>query len=119
MITSPLRTTVLWVALATVMAVLWQGASRGSAPRLPITTVSQMGRAFSIGILSISRGDLIRIVNDDADLQHHAYIDSKDFKFDSGDQEPGSSTDITFPVAGTFTVLCGIHPKMKLVVTVK
>ena len=41
------------------------------------------------------------------------------FKFDSGDQEPGSKTSVKFPVAGTFDVLCAIHPKMKLTVHVK
>ena len=54
-----------------------------------------------------------------ADLLHHAYVDSPQFKFDSADLEPGSKVDITFPVAGTFQVLCAIHPKMKLAVRVK
>lgn len=73
---------------------------------------------FLPGMLNIHEGETIRIVNDDGDLLHHAYIESDTFNFDSGDQEPGSKTDITFPKAGTFTVLCGIHPKMKLVVNV-
>ncbi len=49
---------------------------------------------------------------------HHAYVESKQFSFDSGDQEPGAKVDITFPVSVTFTVMCGIHPKMKLRVRV-
>ena len=69
--------------------------------------------------MTFNRGEMITIVNDDADLRHHAYIDSDNFKFDSGDQEPGSRTTITFSVAGTFDVLCAIHPKMKLIVHVK
>jgi plastocyanin len=81
--------------------------------------VSQKGREFHPGSLTIKRGEFITVVNDDADLRHHAYIDSDKFKFDSGDQEPGSKTDITFPVTGTFDVLCAIHPKMKLVVHVQ
>ena len=56
---------------------------------------------------------------DDADLLHHAYIDSDTFSFDSGDQEPGSKTDIVFTVPGDFKVLCGIHPKMKMQVHVE
>ncbi len=74
---------------------------------------------FLPGTLVINRGDTIRIVNDDGDLRHHAYIESDTFNFDSGDQEPGSKTDITFPEKGKFTVLCGIHPKMKLSVEVQ
>jgi plastocyanin len=81
--------------------------------------VSQKGREFHPGDLTIKVGETITIINDDADLRHHAYIDSDNFKFDSGDQEPGSKTNITFPVAGTFDVLCAIHPKMKLTVHVQ
>jgi plastocyanin len=88
------------------------------AATIPSFTVSQKGRMFLPGMLNIHEGETIRIVNDDGDLLHHAYIESDTFNFDSGDQEPGSKTDITFPKAGTFTVLCGIHPKMKLVVNV-
>jgi plastocyanin len=69
--------------------------------------------------VTYTRGDTVIIVNDDADLRHHAYIDSDKFRFDSGDQEPGSKTSIAFTVAGTFEVLCAIHPKMKLSVHVQ
>jgi plastocyanin len=84
----------------------------------PPYQVSQKGRTFRPGELTIRRGETVQIVNDDGDLLHHAYVDSEQFSFDSGDQEPGSKTDVTFPVAGTFSVLCGIHPKMKLTVHV-
>ena len=80
--------------------------------------VSQRDRQFMPGTLSVKRGQTVRIVNDDADLLHHAYIESDTFNFDSGDQEPGSKTDIVFSVHGDFKVLCGIHPKMKLFVHV-
>ncbi len=80
--------------------------------------VSQRGRTFLPGDLVINRGDVVRIVNDDGDLLHHAYIESDRFNFDSGDQEPGSKVDIAFTASGNFTVLCGIHPKMKLLVHV-
>jgi plastocyanin len=81
--------------------------------------ISQKGREFRPGVITVSRGESIDIVNDDLDLRHHAYVDSDTFKYDSGDQEPGSKTKIAFPVAGDFDVLCAIHPKMKLVVHVK
>jgi plastocyanin len=86
---------------------------------LPQYSISQKGREFHPGEISIKHGETIEIVNDDADLIHHAYIDSPKFSFDSGDQEPGSKTDVTFPVAGDFDVLCAIHPKMRLVVHVQ
>ncbi|MDQ0441902.1 cupredoxin domain-containing protein [Methylobacterium persicinum] len=81
--------------------------------------VSQKGRTFHPDTLSLERGETVTIVNDDSDLLHHAYVDSPTFSFDSGDQEPGSRTPITFNQEGVFQVLCGIHPKMKLVVRVK
>src|SRR5579872_5862799 len=63
-------------------------------------SISQKGREFHPGEISIKRGETIQIVNDDADLLHHAYIDSPKFSFDSGDQKPGSVTPVTFNVAG-------------------
>jgi plastocyanin len=85
----------------------------------PQFQVSQKGRNFAPSSVSIKRGEAVTIVNDDADLRHHAYIDSEKFTFDSGDQEPGNKTSIAFPITGTFEVLCAIHPKMKLVVNVQ
>jgi plastocyanin len=90
-----------------------------AAVTLPQYVVSQKGREFSPGNITIKRGEAVQIVNDDGDLRHHAYIDSDKFSYDSGDQEPGTKTSITFPVAGDFDVLCAIHPKMKLAVHVK
>jgi plastocyanin len=81
--------------------------------------ISQKGREFRPGTITIKRGDSVQVVNDDLDLRHHAYVDADNFKYDSGDQEPGSKANIAFPVAGDFDVLCAIHPKMKLLVHVK
>jgi plastocyanin len=85
----------------------------------PQYIVSQKGREFHPNDVTLRRGEAIMIVNDDGDLRHHAYIDSDKFTFDSGDQEPGSRTAVTFTVAGDFEVLCAIHPKMRLGVHVK
>jgi plastocyanin len=85
----------------------------------PQYSISQKGREFHPGEINIKRGDTIQIVNDDADLLHHAYVDSDKFSFDSGDQKPGTVTPIAFTVAGDFDVLCAIHPKMRLVVHVQ
>jgi plastocyanin len=85
---------------------------------LPPYAISQKGRQFHPGEISIKRGETLQVINDDGDLLHHAYIDSPKFAFDSGDQQPGSRTDITFSTPGDFEVLCAIHPKMRLVVHV-
>ena len=106
-------------ALAAALAgtsLLWPAA--GSSLARPSHQISQRGREFRPGQLDVKRGDVVSIVNDDEDLAHHAYVASGGFNFDSGDQEPGHDVEILFNVAGTFNVLCGIHPKMRLVVTV-
>jgi plastocyanin len=102
--------------LAAAALVIAAGTLVGLA--LPPYAISQKGRQFHPAEISIKRGETLQIVNDDGDLLHHAYIDSPKLTFDSGDQQPGSRTDITFPMPGDFEVLCAIHPKMRLVVHV-
>ena len=107
----------LFVVLAGAAVLIGLGTLVGLT--LPQYTISQKGREFHPGEISIKRGETLQMVNDDADLLHHAYIDSPKFSFDSGDQQPGSRTDIAFPTAGDFEVLCAIHPKMRLMVHVQ
>ena len=83
------------------------------------TVVSQKNRLFNPIDIAVAKDGTIVIVNDDADLMHHAFVESDSFNFDSGDQKPGSRTPVTFTVRGDFKVLCGIHPKMKLAVHVR
>jgi plastocyanin len=87
--------------------------------RAGLYAVTQKGQQFNPRTLTISRRETVSVINDDGELIHHAYVDSKLFSFDSGDQEPGSTTNIVFTVPGSFVVLCGIHPKMRLDVAVK
>jgi plastocyanin len=101
---------------ATTVALIVLGTLVGLA--LP-QSISQKGREFHPSEITVKRGDTVQIVNDDADLLHHAYVDAPKFSFDSGDQEPGSKASINFSVAGDFDVLCAIHPKMRLVVHVQ
>jgi plastocyanin len=39
-------------------------------------------------------------------------------EFNLGSQAPGSSTDVTFKEVGDVTVICAIHPRMKMTVKV-
>ncbi|SEF13485.1 Plastocyanin [Rhizobiales bacterium GAS191] len=107
-----------WSAPLAIAALALLSGVAFAAIAAPQFRVSQKGREFRPGELDVKRGDTVEIVNDDGDLLHHAYVESDKFNFDSGDQEPGSKVDVTFTVAGTFTVLCGIHPKMKMIVQV-
>jgi plastocyanin len=81
--------------------------------------VTQKSRSFNPGTIEIRRGDTLRILNDDGELLHHAYVRDGGMTFDSGEQEPGTAVQIRFASAGQFTVKCDIHPRMRLVVTVK
>jgi plastocyanin len=107
--TSPWRQ----LAIAVVTGML-TGTAFGSVSHL----ISQKGREFRPGEISIKVGEALQFINDDGDLLHHIYLKSNTFGFDSGDQNPGSKFEVIFPASGQFTVRCAIHPKMKLVVNV-
>ncbi|MGY3532474.1 methylamine utilization protein [Bradyrhizobium sp. USDA 4452] len=101
-----------------LMAAIVTGALAGAALGASPYVISQKDREFKPAEISIKRGEVLRFINDDGELLHHAYLSSDTFSFDSGDQQPGSKFDVTFSVPGDYTVLCGIHPKMKLAVHV-
>ena len=81
--------------------------------------ISQKGKRFGPQDIALHIGEHITVINDDENFVHHAYIEDEFFTFDSGDIEPGARAVITFPTEGDFTVLCGVHPKMKLAVHVR
>jgi len=81
--------------------------------------ISQKGKRFGPQDIYLRTGEHITIVNDDGNFVHHAYIEDDELTFDSGDIEPGARAIITFPKEGDFTVLCGVHPKMRLAVRVR
>lgn len=80
--------------------------------------ISQRNRKFTPDALSIQRGSVLHIVNDDK-VTHHVFIDGGGMSFDSGEQPIGASVDVPFDRTGTFAVQCAIHPTMRLQVTVK
>ena len=82
-----------------------------------MTVVHQVKRAFSVSAITITHGDTVQFLNDDQ-FDHQIAIDSPGFKFESPGQPPGSVTLVAFPKAGTFDVICEIHPRMHLTVTV-
>lgn len=79
--------------------------------------ISQKNRTYAPEAVTIKKGDTLKILNDDFFL-HHAFIDSKKMKFDSGSMDEGESAQITFKTPGVYNVKCAIHPKMNLEVTV-
>jgi plastocyanin len=101
-----------------ITAAIVGGMLTGAALGVNPTPISQKDQEFRPREIVIKRGEALRFINDDGELLHHAYLSSDNFSFDSGDQQPGSKFDVIFPVVGDYTVLCGIHPKMKLAVHV-
>ncbi len=80
--------------------------------------VDQKNRAFAASRIQIHPGDTVRFNNND-DFDHQVYAQSSSFSFDTDETEPGQHTDVRFPMAGHYQVLCHIHPKMRLDIDVK
>ena len=96
--------------LGAVVAVTWVEAAAQN--------VSQKGKSFEPGMVTVKVGDSITFHNDD-DVTHNAFSTSKGNEFNSKVQAPGSTSSITFKAPGTVEVRCAFHPKMKLVVNVQ
>jgi plastocyanin len=79
--------------------------------------VHQRGRMFSIESASIKKGAALTFLNDD-NIPHNIASISKGNQFNLGSQAPGTSTEVTFTTAGEVDVICAIHPRMKMTVTI-
>jgi plastocyanin len=80
-------------------------------------TITQKGKAFSESAIAIKKGEVVTFVNDDT-VTHNVMSTDVGNEFDIGAQAPGVSTPVTFDKAGEFTIICAIHPRMKLIVKV-
>jgi plastocyanin len=81
--------------------------------------ISQKGRAFHPGEVAIRADDEVRVFNDDGPRLHHVFVEAPDLRFDSDEIEPGQVVTIRLPRAGRYPVLCRIHPRRRLEVTVR
>ena len=97
-----------------VTAVLLASAVRAAAP----ITVTQKGLQFSVEELAVAKGQMVVFVNDDR-TAHNITVAGEGVNLNGGLQQPGAEFKVPFVKPGTYTVSCGIHPKMKLSVTVK
>ena len=80
-------------------------------------SISQKGRAFSESAVAIKKGETLVFVNDD-NIAHNIMSSTPGNEFNLGSQAPGASSNVTLNNAGEVAVLCAIHPRMKLAVTV-
>ena len=79
-------------------------------------TVHQKGRMFSTESITIKKGDTVTFVNDD-NVPHNIASTSKGNEFNLGSQGRAPRR-VTFKEAGDAQVICAIHPRMKMTVTV-
>ena len=80
-------------------------------------TITQKGRTFSSESITIKKGGTVTFLNDDS-VPHNIMSTSRGNEFNLGSQPPGASTDVTFKEGGEVQVICAIHPRMKMTVTV-
>ncbi|MBO6561115.1 MAG: hypothetical protein JJ959_11280 [Nisaea sp.] len=84
----------------------------------PVATISQKGRHFTPGEISVKKGDMVRFVNDDF-YGHNVYSETEGASFDIGLQAPGEERDVVLEKLGIVDVRCRIHPRMRLKITVE
>jgi plastocyanin len=104
-----LRPSLAIAAAVVVSAVCLQAAAH---------PVSQKGKVFAPGTITVKVGDAVTFKNDD-DVTHNAFSTSKGNEFNAKAQTPGSSADVVFKTKGKVTVKCAFHPGMSLVVNVE
>jgi plastocyanin len=105
-----IRTSVLSLAIVTLTA----GLVYAAAPKL----VSQKGKAFAPGTMQVKSGEELVFKNDD-NVTHHIYSSTEGQEFNLRIMKPGQEGRHAFTKKGVVTVQCGLHPGMKLTVTVK
>ena len=79
--------------------------------------ISQKGKIFAPGEITIHTGDTIVFQNDD-EVTHHVFSMTDGMKFNSKPQIPGSSETIPFTTEGRSEVRCIFHQTMRLTVVV-
>jgi plastocyanin len=81
-------------------------------------TVGQQGLRFSSAELTVTKGQVVIFMNNDT-TSHNIMVVGEGLSINGGLQSPGAEFRVPFSKAGTYAVSCGIHPKMKLAITVK
>ncbi len=82
------------------------------------TAISQKDKLFQPSVVRIRAGQSLTILNDDV-RTHNIRLDTGPRPFNSGAQEPGQSVTVPFARPGQYELYCGIHPTMRLDVSVE
>lgn len=97
-----------------LLGALWLWAGVAAADEVEVT---QKGKEFLPGTITIAPGDTIVFQNDDP-ITHNMFSRSDGYEFNLKMQKPGVEKRQSFDEPGEAVVRCAIHPKMKLVVKV-
>jgi plastocyanin len=81
-------------------------------------TIDQKNLKFSMSVLKVAPGHLVEFDNSD-DTPHNVTIVGNGLLLNSGLQAPGQSFSVRLIKPGVYTVSCGIHPHMKMIVLVE
>jgi plastocyanin len=79
--------------------------------------VHQKGRVFSMQNITVAPGEPVLFVNDDT-VPHNVMSVTPGNEFDLGSQAPGSAIPVSFDRTGIVSVICAIHPRMRMTITV-
>ena len=105
------RTAIAALGLASLAAISLVSAEAAE------DSVLQIKQSFEPGEIEVAAGTTVTFLNGD-DVNHNLQtIAPGGGKTDQGLEKPGEKTEITFPTAGVYTVMCGIHPRMHMKVT--
>jgi cytochrome c peroxidase len=83
-----------------------------------LVTVGQRGLRFSTADLTVAKDQIVIFMNNDT-ATHNIMVVGEGIRVNGGLQSPGAEFRVPFSKPGTYIVSCGIHPKMKMTVTVK
>ena len=88
------------------------------APDAAEATVVQRDIDFEPKEVRIRTGGQVFFVNEDR-FGHNVYSETAGGEFDVGRQGPNTRIGVQFRRAGTFAVLCRIHPRMAMQIVVQ
>jgi plastocyanin len=88
------------------------------APDAAEATVVQRDIDFEPKEVRIRTGGQVIFVNEDR-FGHNVYSETAGGEFDVGRQGPNTRIGVPFRRAGTFTVMCRIHPRMAMQIVVQ
>lgn len=76
--------------------------------------VMQIKQSFVPSSMEVKVGAVVNFLNAD-DVNHNLYsVSPAGARVDYGVQKPGETAKLAFDSAGVYTVMCNIHPKMKM-----